>query len=177
MIVTVRLYEELNDVLPVEQRKRAFSHELPEDSTVSALLNSLRIPVERVELALVNGRSVNPSCLLQDNDYVSLFPVFESIDIGPLVRFRSFPLRSPKFLTDRTADALGEKLRQKGYDVHQEANMDDAELAEVADREGRILLSVRIGLGPSAGVARALSVPDGDPEVQLAHLLDRLSLG
>lgn len=176
MIITVRLYEELNDVLPIEQRKRAFSHELPKGSAVSALLNELRISVARVELALVNGRSVKPSYILQHNDYVSFFPVFESLDVTPLVRFRSRPLRSPKFLTDQTSGALGEKLSQRGYDVRREASMDDAELVEVANREDRILLSVRAGFGRNKSLTRALSVPDEDPEVQLAHLLERLDL-
>ena len=177
MTIFVRLYEELNDVLPFEEKKRTFSRTLPKGSAISALLSDLRIPVERVELAMVNGRSVQPSYILRDNDYVSLFPVFESIDVAPLVRFRKFPLRSLKFLADHTVRRLGEKLGNRGYDVRQEPSMDDLELVEVANREGRILLSIRTRLGRSTGVTRALSVPEGDPEAQLAHLFTRLDLG
>ena len=110
--IHVRLYEELNDFLPPEKRKLRFAHHLDTGSDVAGLLAELGIPCGHVELVLVNGESTDFSRFLKSGDLVSVYPVFESLDISSLVRVRKKPLRTIRFV-------VGPRLmRLAGYPVY-----------------------------------------------------------
>ena len=49
---------------------------------------------------VVNGISVDWSRRLEDGDEVSVYPVFEAVDISPIVRLRPEPLRETRFFLD-----------------------------------------------------------------------------
>ncbi|MFO7876155.1 MAG: hypothetical protein R6U55_06190 [Desulfovermiculus sp.] len=53
LIVHVRLYEELNQVLPASERKRTVTRTLPLGSRLSRLLDALELSWEAIDLALV----------------------------------------------------------------------------------------------------------------------------
>ncbi|MBW1674781.1 MAG: twitching motility protein PilT, partial [Deltaproteobacteria bacterium] len=48
-----RLYEELNDYLPVSKRKTIFSLSLKSPTTIDEAICSLGVPLEEVDLVLV----------------------------------------------------------------------------------------------------------------------------
>jgi hypothetical protein len=54
--VQLRFYEELNDFLPPERRKIAFTHALTRRTSVKDLIESCGVPHTEVELILANGR-------------------------------------------------------------------------------------------------------------------------
>lgn len=82
--VNVRFYEELNDYLPGELRKKEFKLELPDNSQVKDILSRFGIPFSEVHLVLVNGKNSLLETKLNSDDRISLFPLFESIDISPI---------------------------------------------------------------------------------------------
>ena len=90
--VYFRVYEELNDYLPIERRKIAFSLALKGQPTVIDAIHSLKLPPEEVDLVLVNGLSVTFDQILQEGDRVSIYPIFESLDISKVTRLREKPL-------------------------------------------------------------------------------------
>jgi hypothetical protein len=51
-----------------------------------------------VDLILVNVESSDFTRLIRNGDRVAVCPVFESIDITPVLRLRSQPLRETKFV-------------------------------------------------------------------------------
>jgi hypothetical protein len=61
------------------------------------------VPHTEVDLILVNGRSVGFDHRLEDGDRVSVYPVFEALDVTPVVRLRPRPLREPRFVLDELA--------------------------------------------------------------------------
>ena len=87
-----RLYEELNDYLPAEKRKSDFSFSFNKTATVSEALHSLGVPMKEVDLVLVNGESVTFNHIINDGDRVSVYPIFESLDISGITRLRGKPL-------------------------------------------------------------------------------------
>ena len=95
MLVHLRFYAELNDFLPPEKKQTSFEHQCDERVSVKHLVESLNIPHGEVDLILANGRSVDFSYIVQDGDQLSVYPVFESIDISPAGRLRPKPLRRP----------------------------------------------------------------------------------
>jgi sulfur carrier protein ThiS len=95
--VYVRFYEELNDYLPEERRKRTFSLSLKGPTTVKEAICLLGVPSEEVDLVLVNGESVPFSHIVQDEDRISIYPIFESLDISTVTRLRDRSLLAMKF--------------------------------------------------------------------------------
>ena len=94
--VYVRLYEELNDYLPEAKRKRIFSLSLKGSTTVEQAIYLLGVPPEEVDLVLVNGESVPFSHIAQDGDRISIYPIFESLDISTVTMLRDESLLAIK---------------------------------------------------------------------------------
>ncbi len=57
------------------------------------MVESLGIPHTEIDLILVNGQSVDFKYHVQDADRISLYPVFNALDISPVQRLRPRPLR------------------------------------------------------------------------------------
>ena len=87
-----RLYEELNDYVPPEKRKVTFSVTFENPTTIRDAICSLRIPLEEVDLVLVNGESVPFDHIITEGDMISIYPIFESLDISGVTRLRNKPL-------------------------------------------------------------------------------------
>ena len=45
------------------------------------MIEALGVPHTEIDLILINGRSVDFTYILQDGDRVSVYPVFESLNI------------------------------------------------------------------------------------------------
>ena len=175
--VHLRLYAELNDFLPPERRGKTFTYPFDEGTTIEALLHALGVPLAEVDLILVNGESVDPAYPLQHGDRVSIYPVFESWDITPLVRVRERPLRVLRFVLDADLGRLAALLRRLGFDVwHQDRYESEEELARISRDEKRILLTRDRPLLERTGVTRAYWVRESDPHRQLAEILQRFDL-
>ena len=138
---TFRFYAELNDFLPAERRGRGFSYRFRGSPAVKDAIEALGVPHVEVDLILVNGESVPFSYRLRDGDRVAVYPVFESLDISPLIRLRPRPLRRPAFVADVHLRRLARLLRLLGLDVSFLPHAEDEELVEVSVREKRILLT------------------------------------
>ena len=87
-----RLYEELNDYLPVSKRKTIFSLSLKNPTTIDEAICSLGVPREEVDLVLVNSESVPFDHSIAEGDKISIYPIFESLDISSVTRLRDKPL-------------------------------------------------------------------------------------
>ena len=78
--ITIRCYAELNDFLPSERKQKFFSLSLKTPVTVGETIELLGIPLSEVDLVTVNGQPVGRSHRLYENDYVSVYPTFETFD-------------------------------------------------------------------------------------------------
>src|SRR5689334_522014 len=73
--VTFRFYEELNDFLAPDRRRRAFECRCAQGATTKHMIEALGVPHTEVELVLVNGESVGFDRVLADGDRVAVYPV------------------------------------------------------------------------------------------------------
>ena len=175
-VAEFRFYEELNDFLPRERRKQAFAYECARRATVKQAIEAIGVPHTEVELILVNGDSVGFSHILRHGDRVSVYPQFESIDISPLLRVRKRPMRTPRFIADAHLAALARYLRMLGFDVHFDATLDDARVAEIGAREKRIILSRDRELLKHRVITHGCYVHETKPRAQLKEIVARLDL-
>jgi len=173
---TFRFYEELNDFLPPARRKVEFDHELTRRTSVKDLIESFGVPHTEVEIILVNGRSVDFSYIVQPGDRISVYPVFESLDITPLMRLREKPLRDPRFVVDANLGQLARYLRLLGFDAIYRNDYTDREVAKIADRDQRIVLTRDRALLQHKIITRGYFVRAVKPREQVREVLARLDL-
>lgn len=171
-----RFYAELNDFLPLEKRQRTFGHTFELSASVKDMIESLGVPHTEVDLILVNDQSVDFSYLVQAGDRISVYPVFESIDIAPLVRVRPEPLRESRFILDVHLGRLATYLRMLGFDTLYRNDYADAELARISSSEGRILLTRDRGLLKRSEVTHGYCLRTTNPRQQLLEVLRRFDL-
>jgi uncharacterized protein with PIN domain len=172
-IARFRLYEELNDHLPPERRKKSFDLPFRRGETVADLIRKLEVPAQAVDLVLVNGEPSRLSRRLRGGERVSVYPVFESLDISSVTKVRPRPLRNIRFFVPSGLRGLVRSLRLLGFDC---ASGDDHErepFPENDARQGRVLLVTR---GSSLRHPRAIRVRGSKPRLQLLEVLDRLDL-
>src|SRR5579859_7057039 len=86
-----RFYEELNDFLAPERRKRSFALEIDRGRSVKDAIESAGVPHTEIDLVLVDGVSVGFDHVLRGGERVAVYPVFERLDIAPLVHLRPAP--------------------------------------------------------------------------------------
>lgn len=175
-IVTVRAYAELNDFLPKKWRQREFTYPLNGGFSLKHLIESAGIPHTEIEIILLNGKSVDFNCIVKPGDRISVYPVFESLDITPLLRLRPEPLRKTRFVLDVHLGKLALILRLLGFDAGFPGNIPDEELAEISAGEGRILLTRDTMLLKRSIVTHGCYLHSQDPEEQAHEILERLDL-
>jgi len=173
---TFRFYQELNDFLPSAQRQVAFEHDWRGTPSIKHLIESLGVPHTEVDLILVNDRSVDWAYQPQEGDRVAVYPVFESLDITPLIRLRLQPLREVRFVLDGHLGRLAAYLRMLGFDTWYQNHVDDAVLAEISKNEQRILLTRDQGLLKRSAVTHGYWVRATAPREQLREIMTRFDL-
>lgn len=171
-----RFYAELNDFLPAGRRQVAFTHQFDGRVSVKHLVESMGVPHTEVDLILVNSKSVDFSHIVHPGDYVSVYPVFESIDITPVGRLRPEPLRETRFVLDSHLGQLATYLRLIGFDSLYQNDYSDEELAHISRLEGRILLTMDRGLLKRNLVTHGYCVRQRDPRQQLVEVVRRFDL-
>lgn len=174
--IIIRYYEELNDFIAKDWRKRDIDFSFSGRRSVKDLIESMGVPHAEVDLILVNGQSVNFNYIVKNGDRISVYPVFESLSINDVTHLREFPLRDVKFVLDVHLRKLARKLRLLGFDVDYKENRDDPELAEIARKEKRILLTRDRELLKRKIVDRGIIIRNTDSRAQIDEVLDRLDL-
>lgn len=171
-----RFYAELNDFLPPKRRFQRFEHSFHGKPGVKDVIEALGVPHTEVDLILVDGESVDFDHALREGERVSVYPVFESIDISPVLRVRPEPLRAVRFLLDIHLGRLAGYLRLVGFDALYHNDYEDPELARISCTERRILLTKDRGLLKRTQVTHGYFVRASHPREQLLEVLRRFDL-
>ncbi|HEX2242632.1 MAG TPA: Mut7-C RNAse domain-containing protein [Gammaproteobacteria bacterium] len=171
-----RFYEELNDFLPPSKRKVEFEQEFAGRPAVKDIIEALGVPHTEVDLILIDGKSVDFSTPLVDGAHVSVYPMFEALDITPLLRVRARPLRTSRFVLDAHLGRLARYLRLLGFDAWYRNDYDDRTLARICQSERRILLTRDRGLLKRSTVTHGYYVRETQPLRQAREVLGRFDL-
>ncbi len=174
--VFVRFYEELNDFIRADWRKRQIERQLGHRTTTKDLIESFGVPHTEVDLILVNGVSVDFAHRVDDGDIISVYPVFESFDISEVTRLQERPLRDLRFIADCHLGKLAGKMRLLGFDVEYRNDVDDDELATAVVNDKRVLLSRDRRLLMRKIIDRGYLVRSQSPEEQVSEVIRRFDL-
>jgi uncharacterized protein with PIN domain/sulfur carrier protein ThiS len=174
--LTLRFYEELNDFLAPGLRRQDIVRPYHRRTSVKDLIESFGVPHTEVELILVNGVSVDFSHIVRPGDRISVYPVFEALDVTPLVRLRPAPLRTPRFIADVNLGRLARYLRLLGFDCYYANDLKDAEVAHISVTESRIVLTRDRALLQQRIITHGYFVRADQPRTQVREVLTRLDL-
>jgi len=174
--ITLRFYAELNDFLAPALRQTAFVHTCSRRTTVKDMIESFGVPHTEVDLILVNGESVGFSCIVNDGDHVSVYPVFEGMDISPVIRLRPVPLRTTRFVVDVNLGRLARYLRLLGFDCRYDNRFSDTEVAGISVAESRTVLTRDRALLQQKIITHGYFVRAVQPLEQVREVLARMDL-
>ena len=173
---TFRFYAELNDFLPPTWKYACFNVLFPAGQTVKHLIESCGVPHTEVDIILVNGVPVNFSYQLNDGDRVSIYPIFETIDISTVTIIRPSPLRKTQFVLDCHLGRLAVYLRLLGFNVLYRNDFSDEELAEISEKEKRICLTRDRGLLKRNQIEHGYWIRTLDSREQVVEVVRRFQL-
>ncbi len=172
-----RFYAELKDHLPPKWQYGVVEKQFFVPASVKDMIESLGVPHTEVDLVLVNGESSDFSRLVRNGDRVAVYPVFESIDITPVLRLRPQPLREPKFVLDVHLGRLASYLRMLGFDTVYANRANDLELVRVSAEQRRILLTRDRGVLKHSAVTHGYWLRETDSRRQAEEVVRRFDLG
>lgn len=171
-----RFYEELNDFLPEEKRKVRFTHFYTDRTSVKDMIESLGVPHSEIDLILINGLSVDFSCIVQDDDDISVYPVFESFDLRDLTHLRQKPLREPKFVADVHLGKLARYMRMLGLDTLYDNNYTKDDLVNISIEKKRTILTRDRNILKRNDLTHGYWVRSEDPIEQAREVIERFHL-
>ncbi len=171
-----RFYEELNDFLPENRRRKSFSHEFTGTPAVRDVIVAMGVPQAAIDLILVGDEPVGFSHLLRGGERVAVFPVFERFDITPANRLRSSPLREVRFVIEAGLDKLARLLRLAGLDCVCQQDLDDLTIFDIASTEKRTIVSRDEQLLKNARATHAYQVQATDPPTQFREIIEAFDL-
>ncbi len=172
-----RFYEELNDFLPQEQHKQTLYYWFNGTPGIKDPIEVFGVPHTEVDLIIVNGESVGFDYKLQHTDRVAVYPVFEGIDISPIVKLRDKPLRNLAFVADINLGKLARLLRLFSFDTILANNLNDREIVEQAVGQKRIILTRDRRLLFHKEITHGYWVRSVLPMQQLEEVVKRFELG
>ena len=175
-IADFRFYEELNDFLPDDKRKKTLNYFFDGHPGIKDPIEVFGVPHTEVDLILVNGRSVGFDYQLQDQDRVAVYPVVEGRDITPMVKLKGRPLRCTAFVVDVNLGKLSRLLRQLGFDALYNNRYRDDEVADISVREKRIVLTRDRRLLFARRITHGYWVRSVHAEEQVNEVLKRFDL-
>jgi uncharacterized protein with PIN domain len=143
---------------------------------VKDAIESVGVPHPEVDLILVDGRSVDFGHLLRGGERVSVYPMFEALDITPVLRLRPTPLRDPRFIADGHLGKLARHLRMAGFDTLWADPWDDDEIVRLAALDTRTILTRDKGMLRRKEVDRGYFVRNTESEAQLREVVRALQL-
>ena len=172
----LRFYEELNDFLPEHRRRTDFYATLKGKRSIKDMIEALGVPHTEVDLILVNGVSVGFNTILQDNDRISVYPVFESFNITDTTRLRKIPLRRNTFIADINLGNIVKYMRVLGLDVYYDSLLSSHEIIELSNKEKRIILSKSKKLLKFKDVTHGIFIRPGTTTEQIRRIIDFLDI-
>lgn len=173
---TFRFYAELNDFLPATWRRRDIPYRFFGTPGVKDAIEALGVPHVEVDIVLANGHSVGLDYRLHPGDRIAVYPVFESLDITPLVRLHGRPLRDPKFVVDIHLGKLARLLRLLGFDTVYDKGLPDEKIVLISESERRIILTRDRDLLKRGAVTHGYWVRSTDSLAQAREVVQRFDL-
>jgi hypothetical protein len=140
------------------------------------MIEAFGVPHTEIDLILVNGNSVDFNYILRDGDQVSVYPVFESLDITDVTRLRKIPLRRNTFIADINLGNIVKYMRVLGFSCFYNPLLTPREIIEISNAENRIILTRSKNLLKFKEVTHGIFLRPGSTPEQIRQIIDCLDI-
>jgi uncharacterized protein with PIN domain len=175
---TFRFHRELNEFLARPQREQAFACVCPVASTTKHMIEALGVPHTEVALILRNGLPDGFDTLMEDADFIDVYPP----GVMPRALEIAHPLRAPlrletlRFIADAHLGGLAQLLRLAGFDTRYDNHFPDDEIEQLALAEHRVVLTRDRELLKRRSLVHGCYVRTLQPDAQWREVATRLGL-
>lgn len=140
-------HDVLNDFLPAGLADKACAYHFDAHPAIKDAIEAMGVPHTEVAVMLVNGNAVNFAYGLNSGDVVHVYPHAAHPFVANEYRQDFLPTGRPAFVLDVHLGKLARYLRTAGFDtLYTPVDMGDAEIAHVAERDDRIVVTRDVGL-------------------------------
>jgi uncharacterized protein len=157
-------FDRLNDFLPRDQQEQVIRVDFRGWQSIKHLVESLGVPHPEIGQVQINGQEGTLHTITQDEDRVEIHPIPNGCPI------------EPRFVLDNHLGRLAAYLRMLGFDCLYQTKYADEELANIAQTEGRILLSRDRRLLMRKAVTYGYCLRSLDSLEQLSEVMTRFDL-
>ena len=171
MRIDVRFYGDLADLAG----EALVTAPMGEPRSVKDLIESVGVPHPEVALILVDDQPVDFDHLVVGGERVAVYPPFHELAPSSAVSVLPDPI-APRFVLDVHLGTLTRRLRLLGFDCWYRNDTEDAELAQVAVEEQRILLTRDRQLLMRRVIAHGYGPRSSDPDTQALEVIRRYDL-
>jgi len=174
--IRIRFYQSLNDFIAPGLGNTEIIHDFDRKASVKDMIESFNVPHTEIELILVNGIAVDFNYIVQDDDYIQVYPAFENPGVAPLLQLRPESLRPPVFVADANLGRLARYLRLLGFDCLYRNDYDDDAIAKIASEQHRTILTRDRTLLQRRIIIHGYFVRADMPKIQTKEVLRRFDL-
>lgn len=167
---------DLNFFLPQHQKGVNFIYQFKERPSIKDAIESLGVPHPEVNSIVVNGKAVDFSYLVRDEDYIIVYPISVCPKIIPTIPLQPPLPKIPRFILDVHLGKLASSLRMLGFDTLYRNDYEDAQIAIIASRDKRIVLTRDKGVLMRSLVTYGYYIRETDPDKQIIEVLKRFNL-
>jgi uncharacterized protein with PIN domain len=162
---------ELNDFLPPRWKFSRFAYEFRGKPSLKDAVEAIGSPHVEVDVIMRNGAPASFGDHLEDGDTVDVFPGGGEEFIPGAVHLIPSPASEPRFILDVHLGKLAVYLRLLGFDTFHRNHLDDPEIAAIAQKEERIVLTRDIALLKNGAIARGRWIRSQKPRLQLGETI------
>lgn len=172
MTVRVFLHDDLGELAASHRRRPSpLERELARRTSVKDFLEALGIPHTEIARLLINGAEADFAAILGADDLIEVHGPQWPVDLSLPTPLRPQPLTELRFAVDANVGRLAGLLRMGGFDTFHQRQLPDPELAALAAREKRVLLTRDFALLKRREVVFGRLVRAADPFEQLAEIV------
>jgi len=158
---------ELKDFFSTDNLEKGLSYSLERKASVKDVIEALGPPHTEIGAIEASGRTVGFDYIVRPGDRITVRPPSLPIDVRQSSLLRPETLSETRFIVDVNVGRLAMLLRMLGLDAAYEWQWRDRVIAEMAKREGRIVLTKDTGLLKRNKVVWGRFLRADDPDGQL----------
>jgi len=172
MPATVILHDDLAGLTAGQSRRpRPLVLEVTRRTSAKDFLEALGIPHTEIHRLTINGVEKDFAAIIATDDHIEVFGVPVPVDLTVPTLLRPETLQVLRFAADANVGRLAGLLRLAGLDTFYDKDLPDEDLARLASREERVLLTRDLALLKRKKVIFGRLVRAADPYRQLREVV------
>ena len=173
---TFEFFGNLNDFPSLSGRDNKLLYKFSGTPAVKDAIEAIGVPHPEVDVILVNNQPVDFSHPLHADDQVAVYPADAKRDWPPGYSLQAKHPAPDRFVLDVHLGKLASALRMLGFDTFYENDYSDRAIAQLAEAEGRVVLTRDVGLLKYKNIRWGYWLRSQHLEEQLAEVVSYFNL-